>query len=428
MSARAIFFSQHRGACPGLSAPMPTGDGLLVRFLPIGVIPLAAFVALCAAARRDGNGIIEVTGRGSIQIRGLRTESAPRFADSIAALGIATADGVSVHANPLAGLDPTEILDAGVLATDIRRAAARAGLGARLAPKVSVAVDGGGRLNLDDVAADVRLRAERVDRAVTLRVSLGGDGANATQLGAVAPADGVEAVVYLLEVISRHGRMTRAREILAAGGIAAFRSAVAGLLIPGALPPNMREPSKVIGTHRLRDGSLVYGIGLPFGHAEAVALERLAAAAAAAGAAGIGTAGRTLLIVSLDDRTMPAFVHDAKRLGFIVDAGDSRRRVIACAGAPICASGHVATRALAPAIADSVAASPDATLIHVSGCAKGCAYSGKAGLTVVGTPAGCVLIAEGSVSDAPFAIVTAENLPAAVTRHVRESCREGSHV
>ena len=70
-------------------------------------------------------------------------------------------------------------------------------------------------LNLDDVAADVRLRAERVDRAVALRVSLGGDGANATQLGAVAPADGVEAVIRLLEVIARHGRTARARDILA---------------------------------------------------------------------------------------------------------------------------------------------------------------------------------------------------------------------
>ena len=71
MTALAINRSQRRGACPGLSAPMPTGDGLLVRLLPIGTIPLAAFAQLCAAARREGNGIIEVTGRGSIQVRGL---------------------------------------------------------------------------------------------------------------------------------------------------------------------------------------------------------------------------------------------------------------------------------------------------------------------------------------------------------------------
>ena len=60
-----------RGACPGLSAPMPTGDGLLVRFVPADAMPLDAFIALCAAARAHGNGIVEVTARGSLQVRGL---------------------------------------------------------------------------------------------------------------------------------------------------------------------------------------------------------------------------------------------------------------------------------------------------------------------------------------------------------------------
>ena len=41
-----------RGACPGLSQPMPTGDGLLVRLTPTGAtIRPEAFIALCAAAR-----------------------------------------------------------------------------------------------------------------------------------------------------------------------------------------------------------------------------------------------------------------------------------------------------------------------------------------------------------------------------------------
>jgi len=35
--------SHRRGACPGLSAPMPTGDGLLVRLMPAEPIPLDAF-------------------------------------------------------------------------------------------------------------------------------------------------------------------------------------------------------------------------------------------------------------------------------------------------------------------------------------------------------------------------------------------------
>ena len=117
-----------RGACPGLSAPMATGDGLLVRLTPTGTISLEAFAAFCTAAHNYGNGIIEVTARGNIQVRGLNAASAPRFAATIAALNIAAEDGVPVLCNPLAGLDPDEIIDAGALAADLRVALARTSL------------------------------------------------------------------------------------------------------------------------------------------------------------------------------------------------------------------------------------------------------------------------------------------------------------
>ncbi len=74
-----------RGACPGLSAPMPTGDGLLVRLAPTEAMPVDAFIGLCAAARRHGNGIMEVTARGSLQVRGLTPRSAPLFAAEVVA-------------------------------------------------------------------------------------------------------------------------------------------------------------------------------------------------------------------------------------------------------------------------------------------------------------------------------------------------------
>ena len=145
-----------RSACPGLSAPMSTGDGLLVRLLPADRIPLDAFIAICAAARAHGNGAIEITARGSLQLRGLTLRSAPLLASDIAALDIAAIEGVPVIADPLAG-DPDALIDAAGLAATLRRAIADARLA--LAPKVSVVVDGGGRLHLDALSADLRLRA-----------------------------------------------------------------------------------------------------------------------------------------------------------------------------------------------------------------------------------------------------------------------------
>lgn len=421
MTARAVFFSQRRGACPGLSAPMPTGDGLLVRFLPIGTIPLAAFVALCAAAERCGNGIIEVTARGSIQARGLTSDSAPRFADAVAALNIATSAGVPVHTDALAGLDSAEVLDAGALAADLRRTLARVSLAAQLAPKVSVVIDGGGTVSLDALAADVRLHAARVNGAELLFVSIAGDGASATGLGAVAAIDGVVAATRLLEVMALSSRNARACDVLAVEGVRPLRAAIADLIVADARRSVGGERNEVIGTHRLRDGSLACGIGLPFGHAEATSLQQLAERAKNAGGKGLRAApNRTLIVVGLRDETLPTFIGEAERLGFIVRADDPRRHVIACPGAAICASGHIAARALAPVIARTAASSADFT-IHVSGCAKGCAHAGAAALTIVGTSDGCALIANGTVRDLPFAAVTTDDLPAAVARFASEA-------
>lgn len=417
-----------RGACPGLSAPMQTGDGLLVRLRPIGTIALTPFIKLCAAARQFGNGIVEVTARGSIQIRGLSPASAPRFADAIASLNIAADDAIPVLCNALAGLDPDEILDADRLAAALRQALSKTSLAARLAPKVSVAIDGGGTLRLDGLAADVRLSATSVRDGAVLRIGVGGDGASATELGAVAPQDGIDAAARLLEVIARGGRSARARDVIAANGIAAFRAAVADLLISDASPGNSSNAGEPIGTHRLRDGALVLGIGLAFGHADAVALERLSEAARVLGATGLrGAPGRTLMIIGLADEGAPRFAATAERLGFIIRADDPRRHVIACAGAPICSSAHIAARAIAPQIAAIAAPQLGPKFdIHISGCAKGCAHARTAALTVVGTPQGCALIADGSVRESPFATVAGDELPAAIEQYVRARRREGS--
>ena len=430
MTAPALTLPQPRGTCPGLSAPMTTGDGLLVRLLPIGTIALDAFASLCTVARQHGNGIIEVTSRGSIQIRGLSGASAPRFAAAVAALGIAAEDGIPALMNPLAGLDAKEIIDAGALAADLRFALARRSLAARLSAKVSVAIDDGGLLNLDGIVADVRLRAEAIDGIAALCVSVGGDGPNAAHLGCVAGRDGVEVATRLLEVLAQRGRVARVRDVLAADGIAVFRSAVADLIIHDGPVRSQRRFSDGVGIYPLRDGTFAYGVGLAFGHADATSLQRLAKAAEAAGASGIrAVPGRVLMIVGLTQQMASSFAAAATALGFIARADDPRRHVVACAGAPICASADIAARALAPQIAAAAAPHLDGSFkIHISGCAKGCAHPAPAALTVVGTSAGCVLIGNGSTRDAPFTTVATNELPAAVAEIARGLKHGDAHV
>jgi precorrin-3B synthase len=415
--------AQRRGGCPGLSTPMPTGDGLLVRLLPIGTIALDAFAALGDAAQAHGNGVIEITSRGSIQVRGLTPDSAPRFAAAVGALEIAAVDGIPVLSDVLAGLDPAEILDAGALARDLRAALAPTSLGASVSSKVSVIIDGGGCFSLDDIAADVRLRAEMSDGRTALRVSVGGDDASSVEIGIAASARNVEAAIRLLEVIARRGRDARAREVLAAEGPAPFRAALAnaGGFCEVAPSAEERKQSEAIGAHRLRDGSLACGIGLAFGHADAASLRRLIEAARSAGASGVRAApGRVVMMIGLTQAAAPAFAASAEQLGFITRPGDPRRYVIACAGAPVCAAAHIAARAMAPGIATAAAPFLSRSFaIHVSGCAKGCAHPRPTALTVVGTSEGCALIHDGSPRDVPHAVVPAHELPAAITCRAR---------
>lgn len=405
--------SMRRGSCPGLSAPMATGDGLLARLTPSGsTIALDAFAGLCGAARTHGNGTIEITSRGSIQVRGLSAVSAPLFASEVASLGIEASDGIPVLTDPLAGLTDGDMLDAHALAARLREPFAAAPFASRLSAKVSVAIDGGAALHLDGLAADIRMRTVDDRR---LYVSLAGDGATATPVGAIPLERAVECVLRLFETLAATSPQSRMRQAIRSAGLNTFTSAVAGLLVD--LPaPVARSAADPIGIHSLSSGYSALGVGLPFGHSDSETLSRLIAVVRKAGATGIRTSpGRALLVVGLSSDATRRFAAEAHALGFIVDPGDPRRKIVACAGAPICASGEIAARAMAPAIAEAAQSLPDGEIIHVSGCAKGCAHPAPAPVAVFGRQGRCDVFADGVLSCS----VTADALPERLGQLIR---------
>jgi precorrin-3B synthase len=402
---------------------METGDGLLVRFAAADGIPPGAFIALCAAARAYGNGTIEISARGSLQVRGLSVRSAPAFARAVAALDIAAVDGPSVIVDPLAE-DPDVRIDSIGLAAAVRQAVAAARL--VLAPKVCVVLDGGGALHLDALSADVRLRAIGPAQAPRLHVSIAGDAASATPLGSILPEAAAETVVRVLRLIASHGAAARAADVLRSEGLAPFRAAcqtIGPLAAATALPP--RPASEPVGIHPLRDGAVALGIALAFGHADADALARLARIAGAYGARAVRPApDRSLLLVGIAREHAEAITEQLARAGFIVRPDDPRRRIVACPGKPACASGLLAARALAAEIAPRLPPSRD--IVHVSGCAKGCAHPAPAALTLVGTQQGCGIVVQGSARDTPRHHVDPADAVAEVVRLTGET-REATH-
>ncbi|CDX59291.1 Precorrin-3B synthase (fragment) [Mesorhizobium plurifarium] len=110
--------------------------------------------------------------------------------------------------------------------------------------------------------------------------------------------------------------------------------------------------------------------------------------------------GRALLFLSLS--TPSSLQSSAATLGFVTSPADPRTRIAACPGIPACASGRIATRAIAETIATDSPGLLDASLtLHISGCAKGCAHPGAAALTLVGDENGAGLVVDGTAKALP---------------------------
>lgn len=350
-----------RGACPSLAAPMATGDGLLLR-APAGEWSPAVVRVIAEVAARLGSGVVEVSARGNLQLRGFRTETAAQAAAALAPLGLV--DAPPVMTGPLAGRDPAERADPRGLA-----AAIAVGWPEGLAPKTSVVVDGGGLLHLDAVGADLRLVAVSGEDWL---LGLGGRGRTRWQVRVTTQAAASAVLGWLARLGPR-----RAREVEAAARLE---------------PPAPCPAAEPLGWHAKAG---VLGLAGAFGALEAGALAALAEATPA-GALLRPAPGRAWLVLGLGEEEALALQGHAARLGLVTDPADPRRRIVACPGRPSCAGAEAETRGLARELA-ALSGLPE--LIHISGCAKGCAHHGPAPVTLVGRGGGFDLVRAGGPRD-----------------------------
>jgi precorrin-3B synthase len=395
-----------RNACPTIARPMETGDGLLARLPPAGPLAIACMAAVVEAARRHGNGRVEVSARGSLQVRGLSSATITPFAAALAAVGLHDTLP-AIHVPPLAGSEGGDSAALVAFRDALSAAVAAAGLAPRLAPKLSVVIDGPGHLHLDALDAD--LRVFLAEGRATL--SLGGDAARARPVGSVPAARAAEAARLILSRLAALGPAARGRDLDAV----AVAEAVAAAPAP---PIPCRAPASFPGVHPLAGGRVAVGLGLPFGAADADGIAALLAAATAAGASHVAPAPeRTLLVIGLPAAAATRFRDEASRLGFISEAADPRRSVAACAGAPACASGHMAARGIADAATAAARSILDGSVtLHLSGCAKGCARPGPATLALVGTAGGLALAVGGRAEAARATGLPATDAIAALGR------------
>ena len=355
-----------KGYCPGALRPMMSGDGLVVRVRPFGGrLRRAQADGIATLAAAHGNGRIDLSSRANVQIRGVREETLASLIEGLRGLGLlddsAEAEGRrNILMTPfwLPG-DETETLMAEL--TDALVAAKTLDLPV----KFGFAVDTGRAPVLQNASADIRL--ER-DAAGGLILVAEGHALGKPVLSETSVAEALALAQWFLQHRGAHKRMA---QLLAVGkglpdGFIVPRQTQAYGPVPGPTPQGIM-------------------VGLAFGQ---MSVETLAGIAKHGGLR--MTPWRMLLVENARD--VPGVD------GLITDPQDPLLRVVACTGAPDCTQGFAETRPLARTLAPHLAADQ---LLHVSGCAKGCAHPNAAARTVTATERGFALVRDGKAGDTP---------------------------
>ena len=352
-------------------------DGYLARIrLPGGMIGAGQMRVLARLACEFGDGRVELTSRGNVQLRALAADAAGPLTDELARAGLLPSlshDRVrNVVASPLAGLDGGPDLTGIVRALD-HALRARPRL-AELSGRFLFAVDDG-RGDVAGLGADVTALVGADDAVVNGLATRDQDSEDGVVVAMLAFAE-----AFLDEAAAQGGTAWRIADL--ADGDERLRAAVAMRLglaaAPEATTAVVQAPTRPVGLVGV-DGTAVVLLA-PLGRLTAAQLTWLAGQVT--GRHARITPWRSVVVPDLADAA--GTLDEAARLGFGVDAASPWLRLTACAGRPGCAS------ALADVQADAVAFGarwPD-RIVHVSGCDRHCGRPAGTEVDVTATSRG----------------------------------------
>jgi len=359
-----------KGWCPSALRPMPSGDGLVVRLRSRGGrLSSAQAAGIAELSARHGNGLIDLTGRANLQIRGVSEESHPLLIGGLDRLGLVDADLQSENQrNIVVAPFWNECDDIYFLAAELEQALGRRSLG--LPKKFGFAIDCGESRVLAQAPADIRIE-RGIDGDLIAR-------ADSAPLGrTLAREEAIDAAIALAEWF------------VAFGGVRDGRGRMAGHVASGKLPEIFAGETQPVPALAIPYPGLVASgalVGFAFGQLRSETLSILATLAPGLRL----TPWRMMLVEGV--REMLQYP------GLVTRADDPLLRVIACTGAPVCPEAFAETRELAAALAPQIQAG---RTLHVSGCPKGCAHPAPSALTLVGTADGFDLVRDGSPRDVP---------------------------
>jgi precorrin-3B synthase len=366
-------------ACPGALQTHAAADGALARVrVPGGALSSTQLLVLAAAARDLGDGALELTSRGNLQLRGLRTGAEDELGDRLAAAGLLPS---ATHERVRNVLSSTLSGRAGGY-PDVRPwvAAFDAGLCADPAlaelPGRFLATLDDGRGDVAGLGGDVGLLALGPNAAALLLAGVD-SGLRATPGSAVGLA--LAAARAFLDVRTVHGGTAwRLAEI--PDGVEQVVTRLGGersTPVPVPASPSI-GPAGVLPQD---DGRTALVTVVPLGRLTAGQAQLLAATSAELQV----TPWRSVVLPDLPDASAAG---DLTASGLVLDPASSWLRVTACAGRPGCA------RSLADVRADAAVAVAAGSLPgggarqHWAGCERRCGRPRGDVVDVVATGAG----------------------------------------
>lgn len=404
-SARTPTASLRPSACPGLLRIVPALDGGICRIkLAGGSITSVQAQAVALAAQRYAHGVIEVTNRANLQIRGIGDEQQALIETLLAAgLGPNNPDSDDVRnlmLSPTAGLDRHMLLDVRPLAAQILAALESNPRFHDLSPKFALSLDGGEGLVMLEHPHDLWLSALRVDGEILLGFGLAGCPAQDSPLAAVPVANGIELVLAVLELFLDIARpeQVRMRHLLA-------ESSAAQLLdqLQQRLSVDLRTDQKVTAWRRpgivsnqhigiypqLESGKVAVGGVAPLGRLDPSMLTKVAQLADNHGDGSLRlTPWQSLLLPNIPVEHAPQVLLALQAAGWLCSAEQPLAQIIACTGSTDCVKGQADTKADARLLAAQLQRSGISRAVHLSACQRSCAAAHLASVTLLAVSPG----------------------------------------
>ncbi len=363
-----------KGWCPTTRRPMPSGDGLLMRLKPEHHrLTIDQMGVICDMADQLGSSLLSFTNRANLQIRGLGEPEYDQLIKRLISHQIIPQDTpldeeLNLMVSPFYQTGDLTCQLAGELR-------ARVGELPALPSKFGFAIDIGEAPVLRPYSADIRLERYNDDQLILLA-----DGAFSGILCSAESA--IDQIIGLCHfyIATKRGMQRRMARFVKDGMLSddwqvqprPERGDDSAISVPADISYGHNQTGQLVG--------------IALGRIEA---GQLKSALLASGATAIRLTPSHLILLE----GVTGFSHQY----LITDKNDPWLKMKACSGAPYCTSAFIDTTQIASLMAETAA-----ELIHISGCAKGCAHTNRADISIVGQEGQINVIHGGYAWDDPI--------------------------